>query len=308
MNNRIETTLRKRSVRSLTALMLLISLIAIPVTAVQAAEIPPVPTDETAGAPLLRADLSTTAFTCEKPLCDHGHITAYIQDAPEKAWVSVQWLDGSAVWHNVEGWQGNIAKTKDNKPFQQWAVLNNAYGLGPFRWVVYAERGGKVWAVSPNFNLPKAGGLDFTMFLTKQPPPAPIAAAVVQQDLVASLPEASQLKATTTTMAFPCEKAICDHGHITAFLEKPPANGWVAVQWLDASGAWRTVTGWQGNIANTKDNKVQFQQWAVLDNAYGQGPFRWVIYTERDGSVWGVSPSFNMPKHGGLDFMMFLSK
>jgi hypothetical protein len=135
---------------------------------------PPVPSS----APQLSADAGTTGFTCSGTLCDHADIAAFIPNAPASAWVSVQWLDPLGIWHDVEGWQGNIdIAPGSNVPFKQWSVFVNQYNQGPFRWVVYTERGGEVWGVSPDFMLPKWGGLTFTSFLSPAPNPNPAGAS-----------------------------------------------------------------------------------------------------------------------------------
>jgi hypothetical protein len=221
----------------------------------------------------------------------------------------VQWLDATGAWHNVDGWQGNLDIAEGSRtPFKQWAVMTNNYGQGPFRWVVYAERGGAVWGVSPNFNLPKYGGLDGMMFLSIAKPPV-VQKPVEAIDPLSVVPAgAPMLKTETTTMRFTCDDPICDHGHITAYITGAPAKAWVGVQWLDATGAWHNVDGWQGNLDIAEGSRTPFKQWAVMTNNYGQGPFRWVVYAERGGAVWGVSPNFNLPKYGGLNSIMFLSR
>ena len=70
--------------------------------------------------------------------------------APSTAWTVVQWQDGLGGWHDVDGWRGDL----DAGQQKVWWVLGKDFNTGPFRWVVYDQRDGKVWAISEPFTLP----------------------------------------------------------------------------------------------------------------------------------------------------------
>jgi hypothetical protein len=74
--------------------------------------------------------------------------------APATAWTVVQWQDGLGGWHDVEGWRGDL----DEGQQKVWWVLSKDFNTGPFRWVVYDKRGGRVWSTSKAFTLPGADG------------------------------------------------------------------------------------------------------------------------------------------------------
>ena len=76
-------------------------------------------------------------------------------------WATVEWQDAQGDWHLVEGWQGQfdtVEVTEAVVGVKSWWLAPELYGAGPFRWVVYAERGGDVLARSVPFTLPGAGG------------------------------------------------------------------------------------------------------------------------------------------------------
>ncbi len=82
-----------------------------------------------------------------------GTIAVAAPDAPLTAWVGVQWLDPLGVWHDVESWSGEFK--------EGWAVrwvVEDDFGDGPFRWVIYERQGGQLWATSPSFYFPHYGG------------------------------------------------------------------------------------------------------------------------------------------------------
>ena len=61
-----------------------------------------------------------------------------------------------------------------------------------------------------------------------------------------------------------------------------------AVEWQDHQGNWHLVEGWQAPF--DEYNQVI---WAVAADAYGKGPFRWVILD--DGTMIDNSPDFYLP-------------
>jgi len=73
---------------------------------------------------------------------------------------------------------------------------------------------------------------------------------------------------------------------------------WTAVQWQDAAGDWHTVTGWQGNFDYLlpQDNRFfGLKTWWVAPQDMRTGPFRWVVYEQRDGEILATSESFYLP-------------
>ena len=70
---------------------------------------------------------------------------------PDQAWTVVQWQDSFGGWHDVDGWQG----TFDAGATKSWWVAPADRGKGPFRWVVYDARAGKMLAASEPFHLPR---------------------------------------------------------------------------------------------------------------------------------------------------------
>ncbi len=63
----------------------------------------------------------------------------------------MQWQDSNGDWHDVAGWQGSL--TPDGR--RRWWVAPKDFGTGPFRWVVYAGRGGSTLGTSASFSLPQ---------------------------------------------------------------------------------------------------------------------------------------------------------
>ncbi len=94
-----------------------------------------------------------------------GLIRLKVSEAPATAWTMVQWQDGLGGWHDVESWQGDVDDGQ-----KLWAVLEKNFGQGPFRWVVYEKRGGKVWGTSEPFDLPEAAGQQVMVTLDSTSP------------------------------------------------------------------------------------------------------------------------------------------
>jgi hypothetical protein len=65
----------------------------------------------------------------------------------------VQWQDGLGVWHDVDGWRGEMEEKRVT-----WWVAPKDFDTGPFRWVVYRFADGEVLATSESFNLPRGNG------------------------------------------------------------------------------------------------------------------------------------------------------
>lgn len=252
--------------------------------------------------PILAATYDTRPFTCAAGLCDHSNITVYVPNAPDTAWIVVQWLDSTGpAWKNVEGWQGNLdIAPNTGQPFKQWAVFRTNFGQGPFRWLILGSQNGPVLGISPEFNLPAIGGLNVLTFLASPP----VSQAPVTNP--SSLVGAPMLTANSSITPFSCDSP-CEASNIALYVPNAPATAWVGVQWLDSQGIWHDVPGWQGNLDLASNSTTPFKQWSVAHSQFGQGPYHYVIYTQKNGAVWGVSPNFNLPKNSGEILTTFLS-
>jgi hypothetical protein len=69
-------------------------------------------------------------------------------------WTVAQWQDRLGAWHTVTGWQGLFDEFAHSQCIKQWWLPQSMFGQGPFRWVVYAERGGEILTQSDPFYLP----------------------------------------------------------------------------------------------------------------------------------------------------------
>lgn len=107
-----------------------------------------------------------------------------------------------------------------------------------------------------------------TDIATATPTPAVTAVPVHSQEIGASI----QLQVAGTN----------NHPGVNLF--------WTVVQWQDAHGGWHTVDGWQGTL----DDGVH-KTWWVAPKDFATGPFRWVVYEERDGDLLAASYSFQLP-------------
>ena len=91
-----------------------------------------------------------------------GTITLRVDSPPASLWTTVEWQDAAGLWHLVEGWQGTL----DANNSKVWWVGSSDLGRGPFRWALYEKRGGKLWATSESFNLPKANRQNVEVHVT----------------------------------------------------------------------------------------------------------------------------------------------
>ncbi len=111
---------------------------------------PPANTQPTAtgSAPIIAASASVEVVPAPK-----GGARILLQATPthEGLWTMVQWQDAQGNWNDIEGWSGAIERA-----YKRWWVGPDLYGHGPFRWVVYDHKGGRVLATSPGFNLPES--------------------------------------------------------------------------------------------------------------------------------------------------------
>jgi LysM repeat protein len=110
-----------------------------------------------------------------------GTIQLFTNGAPASAWTSVEWKDTQGLWHAVNGWQGGL----DAAGQRLWWVDQADLGTtGVYRWVVYEEMGGLVWATSATFRLPtKIGeGVSVSLAAPASSTPSPSRAASALPD------------------------------------------------------------------------------------------------------------------------------
>lgn len=98
----------------------------------------PVPTPES----------SDTGSSKEKSAMVGAYIELTGVGASSSTWAVVQWQDGIGNWHDVGGWQGDLAAGS-----QRWWVHPKDFGTGPFRWQVQAANSDSPWHSQP-FYLP----------------------------------------------------------------------------------------------------------------------------------------------------------
>ncbi len=55
------------------------------------------------------------------------------------------------------------------------------------------------------------------------------------------------------------------------------------------------VEGWRGTL-----DTPTTQTWWVGSDLFGDGPFRWQLYTGEEGALLATSESFDLPTHAGL--------
>lgn len=78
-------------------------------------------------------------------------------------WTVVQWQHPQGTWHDVEGWQGTLDEVKSSENgavtgYKTWWVGGEHMGKGPFRWLVYQGKDGRLLATSESFDLPSING------------------------------------------------------------------------------------------------------------------------------------------------------
>lgn len=226
-----------------------------------------------------------------------ARITAYIPGAPAAAWVVVQHQDtASGSWQTVSGWEGALSYTRQGVPYKQWAVSSDDYGKGTYRWVVYVEQGGAVWATSDGFNLPKVNGVNQTVTVT--------GTVAVYNRAPRRVTTPPVLAATTENVGFDTQGG--EFSRITASVSGVSPTAYLVVQYQDVSGGWKDVAGWQ-SIVTVDARGLATVQWGVEKTSFGQGPLRWVIYGEKGGTIVGYSPTFNLPTDVGVNFILHLS-
>jgi len=87
----------------------------------------------------------------------------------QELWTVVQWQDEDGVWREVEGWQGALDGVEGTQGWKQWWFPGPFFGKGPFRWIVYAGKGGQWMAVTEPFDLPDQRGQVLRLEVWLQP-------------------------------------------------------------------------------------------------------------------------------------------
>jgi len=92
----------------------------------------------------------------------------------QELWTTVEWQDARGEWRAVEGWQGTLDGVRfgDGAPTGQktWWAAEDDLGSGPFRWMVYRARGGRLLATSEAFYLPGSIGATTTVVVSLSAP------------------------------------------------------------------------------------------------------------------------------------------
>ena len=138
-----------------------LSLLASPSLSIQAA--PPLPTLPPRATPTPTATPDTTKRRDEKPV--GASVMLQVQSPQSGLWTIVQWQDNTGTWHDVEGWQGAL----DGGNTKVWWVAEADFGKGPFRWVVYQNKGGKLLSESASFSLPDKANKTVQVEVTLKP-------------------------------------------------------------------------------------------------------------------------------------------
>jgi len=73
---------------------------------------------------------------------------------------------------------------------------------------------------------------------------------------------------------------------------------WTVVQWRDYRGYWHNVGGWQGMLDEVQGG-VGKKVWWVDEVDLDRGPFRWLVYQERNGNLLAASDFFYLPSDVG---------
>jgi hypothetical protein len=223
--------------------------------------------------------------------------------------VAVQRPNGSG-WVTVAGWTGFLTdSTTEGVLFTRWAVDPSLYGQGPFRAVVLSLDQKSIVDVSDPFYLPVTGGINLAVttgpagMAVGEPP----ATHLLGKTLPAGPWQPPLLRASVVTASTMCFSGNCANAQITAYVDGEPLNSWIAVEWQNALGVWRPVRNWEGYADWFELSGRLHKQWGVLPMIYGQGPFRWAVYSGPDGDVLGVSPSFYLPTVDRENEIMVLS-
>jgi hypothetical protein len=71
-------------------------------------------------------------------------------------------------------------------------------------------------------------------------------------------------------------------------------EAWTTIEWQNELGDWYEVDGWRGHL---DEGNADTKTWWVDPDNFGQGPFRWLVYTGQDGTQLAVSDPFDLPTH-----------
>ncbi len=78
----------------------------------------------------------------------------------------------------------------------------------------------------------------------------------------------------------------------------PWSDLWTAMEWQDGEGAWHQVDGWLGAL-DSVESGVGYKTWSVPPSLFGQGPFRWLVYNDSEGSAVAISDPYDLPSFEG---------
>lgn len=96
---------------------------------------------------------------------------------------------------------------------------------------------------------------------------------------------------TTTPIPLVSPSQSSQPAAIILTLSNPDSAYWTSVQWLDEDDEWQDVSDWQSDF-----NDAGLVVWAVAAKDYGTGPYRWVIYDEKDGTMYSTTDLFYLPE------------
>jgi hypothetical protein len=251
--------------------------------------------------PLLALALGASLLGAQTALADDAattYLSVYGPGANIGAAVAVQ-RPAAGGWTTVPGWTGNLTdSTTEGVLFTRWAVDPSLYGQGPFRAVRLSLDQKSIVGVSDMFYLPVTGGINLAVTLGPAAGMAvgqPAATQLLGKTLPAGPKAPPLLKAIVSTSSTMCYNGDCANAAITAEIDGEPLNSWIAVEWQNALGVWRPVRNWEGPADWFELSGRLHKQWGVLPSIYGQGPFRWAVYSGPNGAVLGVGPSFYLP-------------
>ncbi len=111
--------------------------------------------------------------------------------------------------------------------------------------------------------------------------------------VTAALPPRSTL--TPSSVASTPEAAQHPGGTIILYLPTTRTDLWAVVQWQDGFGVWHDVETWRNPLGELSPSE-RWQVWAVYRQHFGLGPFRWMVYSQPGGQVYGYSDNFYLPK------------
>ncbi len=108
------------------------------------------------------------------------------------------------------------------------------------------------------------------------------------------------LAAIALAVAPAAQAADTDPSTITVYAPGAAVGAPVGVQ-QQVGSRWVALDSWQGSLVYVTYRGVPFETLTVDPADYGQGPFRWVVYSLDGQSVYATSEPFMMPGRGGID-------